>query len=198
MLVRRGKFLQHGDTFAAQSHFERFMNKLAPATILLTSVLAFGCSSSGSPYGDGGNGDGGAKTVVINELFAGGTSVTDPDWIELKNVTGAAIDVSGYQLRDNDPTHLSPLPAGTTIEAGGYLVVYADDQKDGGVAGGVHVPWKLSASKGDEVHLVDAGGTEIDATTFGLDVPADKSWGRLPDGTGTFVRTTPSQGKANL
>jgi hypothetical protein len=171
------------------------MNKLAfvPALLLLTSA---GCSSSSNAYGDGSVGS--TKTVVINELFAGGTSVSDPDWIELKNVTGAAIDLGGYQVRDDNLTDLSTIPAGNTIQAGGYFIIYADDQADGGVPGGVHVPWKLSAKKGDEVHLLDATATEIDATTFGLDIPADKSWGRLPDGTGTFVRTSPTQGMANL
>ena len=175
------------------------MTKLALAPLLLLPLLmSAGCSSSSNAYGDGGPGDGGTKTVVINELFAGGTSASDPDWIELKNLTGAAIDLGGYQLRDNATTDLSTIPAGFTIDAGGYFIIYADDQDDGGVPGGVHVPWKLSASKGDEVHLLDPNGAEIDATTFGLDIPADKSWGRLPDGTGSFVRTSPTQGMANL
>ena len=124
-------------------------------------------------------------------------NTADSDWIELKNVTDAAIDVGGYQLRDNNVADLFSLPAGS-IEAGGYLIVFCDDQADGGVAGGIHVPWKLSAGKGDEVHLLDANGREIDATTFGIDVPVDKSWGRLPDGTGSFLRTTPTQGKPNI
>jgi hypothetical protein len=171
------------------------MSKLAIAPALLM-LMSAGCSSSSNAYGDGGNG--GNKTVVINELFAGGTSVTDPDWIELKNLTGAAIDLGGYQVRDNNLTDLSPIPAGNTIDAGGYFIIYCDDQADGGVPGGVHVPWKLSAKKGDEVHLLDPAATEIDATTFGLDIAADKSWGRLPDGTGTFVRTSPTRGMANL
>ena len=81
---------------------------------------------------------------------------------------------------------------GTPVDAD--LVLAAD----GGVAGGVHVPWKLSSKKGDEVHLLNPAGAEIDSTTFGLDVAADKSWGRLPDGTGAFLRTTPTMGKANF
>jgi hypothetical protein len=168
---------------------------LAPALLALSLasvVSSAGCSSSSNAYGDGGPGDGGVKTVVINEVFAGGTSVTDPDWVELKNLTGDTIDLGGYQIRDNAVTDLSPIPAG------GYFIIYCDDQKDGGVAGGVHVPWKLSSKKGDEVHLLNPDGAEIDATTFGLDVAADKSWGRLPDGTGAFLRTTPTQGKANF
>jgi Lamin Tail Domain len=161
-------------------------------------VLAAACSSSASAYGDGGGGGGSGKTVVVNELFASGADAADPDWVELKNVTGAALDVGGYQIRDNTVADLTSFPAGTTIEAGGYLVIYCDDLADGGVPGGIHVPWKLSAGKGDEVHLLNAAGTELDVATFGEGIPADKSWGRLPDGTGTFVRTTPTKGASNL
>lgn len=163
-------------------------------------TIALGCGagcSSASGTQDAGNGTAG-KAVVINEAFPNGTSVSDPDWVELKNLTGAAVDLSGYRVRDQALADLFALPGGASIDAGGYLVIYADDQADGGVDGGVHVPWKLSSKKGDEVHLLDRSGTEIDSTIFGTDVPADKSWGRLPDGTGSFVRTTPTEGKANL
>lgn len=172
------------------------MTKLALGFASLTlSLLALGCSSSSPNAGDGGPK---AKTVVVNEAFPGGPSAAEPDWIELKNVTGAAIDLTGYQIRDNAIADLYTFPAGTTIDAGGYLLIYCDDQADGGVAGGVHVPWKLSAGNGDEVHLLDPNGVELDMTSFGVDVPADKSWGRLPDGTGSFLRTTPTPGAANL
>ena len=104
----------------------------------------------------------------------------------------------GYKMRDNLAADLYAVPTGTSIDAHGFLVFYADDQADGGIAGGVHLPWKLSAKKGDEVHLIDPNGVEVDATIFGTDIPSDKSWGRLPDGTGGFVRTTPTEGKPNL
>lgn len=171
------------------------MTKLGLAFACVFALpLAVACSSGAPAAGDGGAG----KTVVVNELFPGGGSVVDPDWIELKNVTGAAIDVSGYQIRDNALADLFTLPDGTTIDAGGYLIIYCDDQEVGGVPGGIHVPWKLSAGNGDEVHVLDANGVEIDMTSFGIDVPADKSWGRLPDGTGSFLRTSPTQGASNL
>jgi hypothetical protein len=173
------------------------MTKLnfAVASLIASFSLALGCSS-GSP----GTTDGGvtAKTVVVNELFPGGASAADPDWIELKNLTSATIDLGGYQIRDNAISDLFTFPSGTNIAAGGYLLIYCDDQADGGVVGGIHVPWKLSAGNGDEVHLLNPSGAEIDMTSFGVDVPADKSWGRLPDGTGAFLRTTPTPGESNL
>jgi len=169
------------------------------ATVLAMFLLAVaGACSSGSASPDGAGTGTGTMTVVINEVFPNGSSPAAPDWVELKNVTAAPVDLGGYQLRDNLVADLYALPAATTIDAGGYLVVYCDDQADGGIAGGVHVPWKLSASKGDEVHLLDPNGTQIDSTIFGNDISSDKSWGRLPDGTGAFVRTTPTEGAANI
>jgi hypothetical protein len=174
------------------------LDKTSLALGLAFLAVSFSLGCSGSSPGTTADGGPTAKTVVINELFPGGASVADPDWIELKNVTGAAIDLAGYQIRDNSLADLFTFPAGTTIAANGYLLVYADDQAAGGVDGGVHVPWKLSAGNGDEVHLLDKGGVEIDVTSFGVDVPTTKSWGRLPDGTGAFLTTTPTPGASNL
>ena len=166
--------------------------------ILPIMTLTLGCSGGSTHLGVGDGGSTGGKAVVINEVFASGSSPAAPDWVELENLTPAAIDLGGYQMRDNLVADLTKLPAGTSIAARAYLIVYCDDQADGGIPSGVHLPFKLSSSKGDEVHLLDPAGTELDETIFGADVPSDKSWGRLPDGTGGFVRTTPTEGQPNL
>jgi Lamin Tail Domain len=168
------------------------MTKIVRTVFVLSSFVA-ACSSP-----SGGANDGGTKRVVINEVFPHGAVATDPDWIELKNVSSSPVDLTDYRLRDNKIADLTTLPTGTSIDAGGYLVVYCGGQNDGGAASGVYVPFKLSGSKGDEVHLSAPDGVEVDATSFGTDVSSDKSWGRLPDGTGTFVRTTPTKGTPNL
>ncbi|MCR4277938.1 MAG: lamin tail domain-containing protein [Candidatus Berkelbacteria bacterium] len=63
--------------------------------------------------------------VVINELMWMGTDTSTADeWIELRNTTGASIDLSGWQL-----THAAPsngtltIPAGNSIEANGYFLI---------------------------------------------------------------------------
>ena len=51
--------------------------------------------------------------VVINEVFPSGSDpIANPDWIELKNVGSTAVDLTGYTLRDSNPSHATPLPAG--------------------------------------------------------------------------------------
>lgn len=140
----------------------------------------------------------GTSAVVVNELYPRGGSAVDPDWAELKNNGTSVFDLTGYKVRDSDPANLFKLPDGTRLDPGGYLIIYCDDLKDGGLAGGIHVPWKLSGSKGDEFHLVTPQGEDADVSTFGADVPAAKSWGRLPDGTGMFFATAPTKGAPNL
>jgi hypothetical protein len=162
--------------------------------VVIGVLFLAGACSSGSNGGDAAT-----SPVVVNELLPHPGATADPDWAELKNLSDAGIDLSGYAIRDNDVGHLFMLPPGTTIPAGGYLVIYCDDQPDGGAPDVIHAPWKLSASAGDEFHLLDPRGNEIDKATFGAGmVPGGRSWGRLPDGTGAFIATTPTRGARNL
>ena len=67
--------------------------------------------------------------VVISEIFASAEE-SDPlgDWVELHNTTSAAIDLSGWFLSDaqDEPTRYR-LPNGTSIAAGGYLLLSQRD-----------------------------------------------------------------------
>jgi hypothetical protein len=82
--------------------------------------------------------------VVINEVLAhshGGV----PDWIELYNTTGGAIDLSGWFLSDSDSNVMKyEIAAGTVLGSDQYLVFYEDvnfgDQNDPGC----HIPFALS------------------------------------------------------
>ncbi len=66
--------------------------------------------------------------IVINEIVYrdGGAFAGSGDWIELFNDASTARDVSGWQVKDDDDTHVYTIPAGTIIPAYGYLVVYGD------------------------------------------------------------------------
>jgi hypothetical protein len=75
-----------------------------------------------------------AAGVVINEFMASNSTGyqdpafpgENPDWIELYNPTGSAVDLAGWQLKDSTSTWA--FPAGSSIAAGGYLVVAADEK----------------------------------------------------------------------
>jgi hypothetical protein len=120
--------------------------------------------------------------VVINEVESNGGS--PGDWVELYNAGTTAVDVGGYVLRDNDDTHTYVLPAGTSIPAGGFLVL-DEAQFDFGLGGA------------DVARLYAPGGTTL-LDSHSWTTHAATTYGRCPDGTGAFATTSVStKGTAN-
>jgi hypothetical protein len=147
---------------------------------LLSILLVF--SLAGSVQAD--------VTVVINELMASNDNVkTDPqgqydDWIELHNYGTSTVNIGRMYLTDNlsDPTKWQ-IPASTNIPAGGYLLIWADD--DTGDSG-LHANFKLNAD-GEEIGLFDTDGeTLIDSVSFSAQT-TDLSYGRYPNATGEWL-----------
>ena len=63
------------------------------------------------------------------------------DWIELYNNSSSSMNISGYYLSDEaDDLTKWMFPAGTKIEANGYVTVWAD--KDD-LQSGLHADFKL-------------------------------------------------------
>ncbi|PIE75793.1 hypothetical protein CSA17_05630 [bacterium DOLJORAL78_65_58] len=103
------------------------------------------------------------------------------DWVEIHNEGGAALDLGGMFLTDDaaEPTRWA-FPAGTSIPAGGHLLVWCDkDPQDGPL----HTNFKLSGS-GETIALFDRlenGNGLVDAREFGPQT-TDVSEGRRCDG----------------
>lgn len=138
--------------------------------------------------------------LQINEFMASNTraypEITDfedyPDWIEIHNVGASALSLDDIFLSDNPARPLKwQFPAGSTIDAGGYLLVMADGNAAG--PGETHPrgywPWRdfvtekyhsnfgLSSS-GESVVLTQALG--ITTTTL---IAAGSTWSYLDDGS---------------
>lgn len=86
--------------------------------------------------------------VRINEFMSRNHSVLYDrdgdysDWVELYNFSDKPLDLSGYFLTDSkDDVHKWQFPDGTTISAGGYLIVFCSDKT--GVQGELHASFKL-------------------------------------------------------
>jgi len=145
-------------------------------------------------------------TLVINEFMASNnTSIQDPqgqydDWIEIHNYGPDAIDTGGMYLTDNpsSPTKWripGSNPAVTTIPAGGYLLIWADEDTNDGI---LHANFKLNAD-GEEISLFDKNGqTLIDSVIYSRQT-TDISYGRYPD-TGAEWRffSSPSPATENI
>lgn len=145
--------------------------------------------------------------LVINEFMASNTSFYADnssgveefdDWIEIYNYGTVAVNIAGMYLSDdmsNPFNHKIPdgNPALTTIQPGGYLIIWADNDKDDGP---LHLDFSLSAD-GEEVGLYYLDGRTIDETFF-TQQEANTSMARIPNGTGNFVvDNTPTPGAAN-
>jgi len=141
--------------------------------------------------------------VRINEFLADNEgSIEDPDepgeypdWIEIYNSGPTTVALDGYYLTDDlsNPTQFQ-IQSGVSVEAGGYIIFWADDDTEQGI---YHTNFKLSKS-GEEVGLYDSDGTTaIDSYAFGSQT-SDISEGRSPDGADNWVFfDPPSPGEAN-
>jgi len=141
-----------------------------------------------------------AADLLINELLASNfESALDEDgdssdWLELYNPGGVPVEVGGYTLSDDptDPGRWTLPPR--TIAAHGYLTIWASG-KDRRGPGELHTNFKLDR-EGETVLLVHPSGTILDRVTFGPQL-TDRSLGRFPDGSTTFVIAEPTPGDAN-
>lgn len=134
----------------------------------------------------------------ISEVLADNATLvheaTLPDMIELFNGSAAAIDLSGKSISDraDEPLKFVFQP-GTTIPAGGYLVLYADSATN---TSGIHLDFSLEKS-GEGVYLFDtptSGGALLDKVEFGAQLP-DRSIAR--DGQYQWRLANPTLGAAN-
>ena len=139
-----------------------------------------------------------AGTLVMNEILADNHSTiqnggTYPSYIELYNNGGTAMALTNYSLTD-DPTNTTKFvfPSGTTIAAGGYLLVWCDAQT---AAPGLHTGFSLT-NAGETILFMQGGTSIVDSVTFGPQAP-DVSIGRVANGTGGWQANTPTPAASN-
>jgi hypothetical protein len=117
-----------------------------------------------------------------------GTADAYDEWIEVYNLEAHPVDLSGWALDDiaGGGTGAYIFPAGTVLEAGGYLVRYRS---------GTGVALNQDA---DTARLVAPDGSEVDAFSY-VNPTADQSYSRAVDGTGNWVEGyPPSPGGPNI
>ena len=104
------------------------------------------------------------------------------DWVELKNTGASVADISGWHLTDDSAVPDKwTFPAGTTIPAGGYLVVACSGRDVTAPAQGglLHTNFSLN-SKGETIGLRDAAGTVRAEMASVPDQDAFHTWGLDP------------------
>ncbi len=138
--------------------------------------------------------------VVISEVVASNGMYTDGhayDWVELHNVSGKSVDLSGWFLSDSKKNPAKwAFPQGTTLKKDAYLLVYCtgDSSAAPGKGSVFYTGFKLSA-EGDQVILSGAAGELVDQVAFDRQY-GSVSWGLDSSGQyGYFEEATP--GKKN-
>ena len=175
--------------------------------VLMTFVVAMliSCSDDSSTGPDDED-----IVLVINEFMASNDyGPVDEfgnhgDWIEIYNAGNDDVDLAGMYITD-DLTDLMvwQIPGSksgeTTVEAGGFIVLWADKEPD---LGPLHVNIKLSGDGEDIALTMSDGVTVLDQLTYDAQT-TDISYGRNPDGSDTWeyfgegYPTMPSPGFSN-
>jgi hypothetical protein len=114
--------------------------------------------SLGTPGADDDNAVPAPGSIVINEVLAH-SHAEAPDWIELHNTTGLAINIGGWFLSDNNGNLMKyEIPNGTSIPANGFAVFYEDT--DFGNISEATAPFALSEN-GEAVYLTSGNAGMI-------------------------------------
>lgn len=124
--------------------------------------------------------------ILINEVAS---SIDPSDWVELYNAGSSEVDISGWVMRDDDPTHEFVVPADTTLAAGAYLVLDQDIDVFG-----------FGLGSTDSVILSTADGVLVDSVSWlDGDAPDGATWARLPNAGVTWATSwEPTPGAANV
>ncbi|MCX5232021.1 lamin tail domain-containing protein [Streptomyces sp. NBC_00233] len=141
---------------------------VAGATLLAAATLAVPAAQAAP-----------ADDIRINEVVTTG-SVDDS--IELFNKGAAAVDISGWVLKDDDASHTFTVPAGTTLAPGAAR------------AFAVAAAFGLGSSDKARLYL-PGGSTLVDSFTWSAH--SAPSWSRCPDGTGAFGKAALTLGAPN-
>jgi CotH kinase protein/Lamin Tail Domain/Chitobiase/beta-hexosaminidase C-terminal domain len=142
-----------------------------------------------------------ANNLVINEIMSKNETILAdqdgdyPDWIELYNSGEKIIFIKDYYLSDDKNNKIKWKFPNVEIQPKSFLLVFLSG-KDKFENGEIHTNFKLD-SDGEELFLSNNLDFELDRVPE-ISLGEDESFGRLPDGTGEFVRlANPSPNYSN-
>ena len=117
------------------------------------------------------------------------------DWVELRNISGEVLDLSGFSLSDDAKGAGIHCLTGRMLAPGESMIVILSSEENVAKAGFDQVPFALNARE-DQLFLFAPDGTLIDYVYL-HDIPAGYSYGRR-EGTGGFYYMEPSPANPNI
>jgi len=135
------------------------------------------------------------ENVVFSEINYNSDVTADAgDWVELFNPGTNALDVSGWKFSDSDNLHLFPIPLGTIIPVGEYMVLYGDKLKFESSFPSVtnkSGPFDFGlGGSGEAIRLFD----NIGKLQFSVVYNDDPPWPKDPDGNGYTLELADAHG----
>ena len=178
--------------------------RLSTIAVLFGSLAIAACGSNGKGADTGSPGGSADVEVYINEFMTdNATALADngtfPDWIELYNAGSKTVDLSGYWMTDDlENTFNWQIPNGVTIEAGQFVIIFADNDID---QGEFHASFQLDQLGGEDIGLFGLNVDDnplIDSVQDFTVLAEDESLARTPDGSGNWQPTSaPTPGASN-
>ena len=126
--------------------------------------------------------------IIINELLPNPMESDDFEWIELKNIGDAAMDLVGWKIADASKSYVikSDDFQSTIISAGGFFIL---DKEITGIA--------LNNSGGETVSLYNQDDKLISQTSYNETAQDDQSWARDENGNYSWT-TSLTKGDENI
>ena len=121
--------------------------------------------------------------IVINEINYRSIDTLDTDdWIELYNPNSSELDISYWEIKDDNDTHVFVIPEGTQIEGEGYLVIVKNANEFTSILPNIPYVGELDFGFGgsDAIRLYDQNGTLQDSVVYQSVAP----WPSCADETG--------------
>lgn len=141
-----------------------------------------------------------AGPLVINEVCVENNrdfhsdSIGYSDWVELKNASDTAVDLSGWYLSD-DQTFPRKYALSGSMAPGELLTVLCDKNADRYQGDMPIAPFSLN-SENEQLFLSDPSGKIADAVSLRL-IPRNRTYGRVEGQNGFFYLADPTPGKPN-
>jgi hypothetical protein len=129
--------------------------------------------------------------VAINEIMSSNdVTIADEDgdfedWVEIYNYGNTAINLSGYGLSDQTDNPFKWVFPSISLGSKQYLLVWASDKDRANSNAQLHSNFKIK-SGGEAVILTKPSGTKLSESPA-VAIATDSSYGRNPDGTGSWV-----------
>ncbi len=128
-----------------------------------------------------------SKIVVINEFLPNPAGSDESEWIELKNLGSAEIDLAGWKIDDSEGgSRPYTLPPETIIKANGFLLL--ERQKTKIALNNTSDSVRLFNSAGDLVDQIDYEEAK-ESLAFARDQDGNWSWTKTPTAGGENLIT---------